>query len=86
VKSNFFYEEFPIKYYHNKYLIIVWIFSSIILYNLFVSDILSSIVSKKESRIETFKDLIERTEIEVLVVENSNAYNFIKKVIFNFIF
>ncbi len=69
-----------IKCYHNKYLLSLWLISSIILYNHFVSDILSSFVSIKEEYIQSFEQLIERSDINILVVRGSNANNILIKV------
>jgi len=47
-----------------------------------VSNIQASLVSKKEVRIETFQQLIERKDIKILVNRESYAYKVIQRVIF----
>lgn len=54
---------------------------SYILYNFFVSDILSLLVTKQEFKIETFQQLISRKDINLLVVKGSQVERIIQKVI-----
>jgi hypothetical protein len=65
---------------HNKYLIIIWALSTLILSNYYVNDIQALLVSTKEKRIETFQELVEREDITVLAVQRTYSYRFIINV------
>ncbi len=65
---------------HNKYLIIIWALSTLILSNYYVNDIQALLVSTKEKRIETFQELVEREDITVLAFQRTYSYRFIINV------
>jgi hypothetical protein len=65
---------------HNKYLIIIWALSTLILSNYYVNDIQALLVSTKEKRIETFQELVEREDITVLAVQRTYSYRFVINV------
>jgi hypothetical protein len=65
---------------HNKYLIIIWALSTLILSNYYVNDIQALLVSAKEKRIETFQQLVEREDITALAVQRTYSYGFIINV------
>ncbi len=62
-------------------MIIIWSFFSILIENHFLSQFQATLIVKKELRIETFQQLIEKKDIRILMNKNSYAYKIIKRVI-----
>ncbi len=75
-----FFEGIHMKKYHNKYLMTLWIFFSILIYNLFVSQIQATLIVKNEVRIETFQQLINNKDIKIFVDKNSYPHRIIERV------
>ncbi len=65
---------------HNKILITIWALSTFIISNYIVNDIQALLVSIREKRIETFQELVERTDITALAVRNTYSYGIIINV------
>jgi hypothetical protein len=59
---------------------ILWIFFSILIYNLFVSQIQATLIVKNEVRIETFQQLIDNKDIKIFVDKNSYPHRIIERV------
>jgi hypothetical protein len=79
----FFYflsQEIPLKPYHNKYLVIIWCFSSMILMNYLVNNILSTLISRKAYRIETIEQLTDEKNLRIIVEKYSQTHKIIEKV------
>jgi hypothetical protein len=70
----------PFRTYHDKYLIIFWVMVTFLIRNFYVSDIQAMFVSRKEMRIETFDQLIEKEDIKILIDFGSYAYRILEKV------
>ncbi len=56
---------------HNKILITIWALSTFIISNYIVNDIQALLVSIREKRIETFQELVEKTDITAFAVQKS---------------
>jgi hypothetical protein len=72
------------KFYHNKFIIILWAYVCLIL-NISANDLQAMEVSKKEISIEAFQQLIQRKDINILVVRSSQQERILQNVI-NFLF
>ncbi len=59
---------------------ILWIFFSILIYNLFVSQIQATLIVKNEVRIETFQQLIDKKDKKIFVDKNSYPHRIIERV------
>ena len=57
-----------------------WILFSMIMYYLFCSDIQSNLVNRKDTRIETFGQLIERKDILIYINRGSFPYTIVRNV------
>ncbi len=78
----FFYPEFKLRSYHNKYLTIFWAFVLIVLINHFVSDVQALLVLQKQDSIGSFEQLLKRDDIKLLVNGGSKIHRILKRVMF----
>ena len=65
---------------HNKYLVVSCLLASIIIANYFQSDLLALEVSTPEFKLNSMQSLLDRNDMNVIVINNSNYVTIINQV------
>jgi hypothetical protein len=77
-----FFEDIIVTNYHNETLLILWAFTSIFIYNFFVSDIQALMVCRKEIRIESIQQIVENKNLKIFMTMNVSGHKTLIEVKF----